>query len=64
MRIELEHADNIGQWRKRAERLRALAKITHRPADRAELTELAKQWEVLATAAERKLRPAARPARG
>lgn len=56
MRINLEHAENVSQWRKRAERLRALAKITHRRADRDELTELAKQWEGLATQAERRLR--------
>ena len=62
MRIDLEHVDNISQWRKRAERLRALAKITHRSAERAELTGLADQWEALAAHAERKLRtPAASP---
>lgn len=56
MPIDLEHADQAGQWRKRAERLRALAKITHRRAERVELTELAKQWEVLAAQAEQHLR--------
>jgi len=56
MRIDLEHADNINEWRKRAERLRALAKITHRSAERAELTGLADQWDDLAAQAERKLR--------
>jgi hypothetical protein len=56
MRIDLEHADNLSHWRKRAARLRALAKITHRRADRDELNELAKQWEGLAAQAERKLR--------
>lgn len=56
MRIDLEHADNINEWRKRAERLRALAKITHRPAERAELTGLAEQWDDLAARAERQLR--------
>lgn len=56
MRIDLEHADQAGQWRKRAERLRALAKITHRREERVELIELARQWEILATQAEKQLR--------
>lgn len=56
MRIDFEHAEQAGQWRKRAERLRALAKITHRHEERVELTELARQWEILAAKAEKRLR--------
>lgn len=62
MRIDLEHVDNVSQWRKRAERLRALARITHHPGERAELTGLADQWEALARQAERQLRRRLSPA--
>jgi len=43
-----DSADNIEEWKKRAERLRALAKITHQPAARNELLALAKQWDGMA----------------
>lgn len=38
-----DSADNI-EWKRRAKRLRSLAKITHQPAVRNELLALAKQW--------------------
>lgn len=63
MRLELEHADKVPEWRRRAQKLRALAKITHRTTERAELTELAEQWEGLAARAEQRLRQRLRPGR-
>jgi hypothetical protein len=48
-----EKPEQAGEWRRRAERLRALAQTTNEPAARAELLDLAKQWEGLANVAER-----------
>ena len=36
---------NLDDWRKRAERLRALARVTRNHQARTELLDLAKQWD-------------------
>lgn len=54
--LTMEMADHVGEWRKRAERLRALAKVTHRRQAHADLIDLARQWEGLAARAEADLR--------
>ncbi len=46
------NAQNIGAWRKRAEGLRALARATRDERQRAELFELAGQWDGMAAQAE------------
>ena len=57
-----ELADQVGEWRKRAERLRAVAKATHRPQAQADLLDLAKQWEGMAARVEASLRRKLAPA--
>jgi hypothetical protein len=49
-------ADQVDEWRKRAQRLRAVARVTHRPQAQADLVDLAKQWEGMAARAEAALR--------
>jgi hypothetical protein len=53
---KFEMAEHADEWRKRAQRLRALARITHRHQAQAELMDLAKQWEGMAAKAESALR--------
>jgi hypothetical protein len=53
---KFEMAEHVNEWRKRAQRLRALARITHRRQAQAELMDLAKQWEGMAAKAESALR--------
>jgi hypothetical protein len=40
-----ESSVNLEAWKKRAERLRALAKVTRDERQRAELLDLARQWD-------------------
>jgi len=43
-----------GRWRQRADNLRALAKATPQPTAKAELLDLAQQWDGLADKAEQR----------
>jgi hypothetical protein len=47
-----ENADMAPEWRRRAERLRSLAKVTRQPALQADLLAQAQQWDGLARMAE------------
>jgi len=47
-----ENPHKASEWRKRAERLRALAKTTRNERQRDELLELAGQWENMAAQAD------------
>ncbi len=57
-----ELADQVGEWRKRAQRLRAVAKVTPRRQAQADLLDLAKQWEGMAARVESSLRRKLAPA--
>jgi hypothetical protein len=47
-----ENVDMAPEWRRRAERLRLLAKVTRQPALQADLVAQAQQWDGLARVAE------------
>ena len=50
--LPLQDAELVVHWRKRAEKLRSLARITTDPRSREELADLASQWDGMAAHAE------------
>ncbi len=52
-----KYADQAALWRQRAEKLRALARATPQARAKAELLDLARQWEGMAQRAETRRAP-------